>query len=139
MKTTSLNATVIPPPVNGCRIFSASPRIINPGVLFGAAGRKELGMDRREPRSRASRNDGWIPFGSEGRTTWRRWLLTPPFFGDADGRFSGISMRIRVSRVPIWYTRMGGLSLRSTWPKCGLGRSASINSSPQNRERTRGV
>lgn len=116
MKHTSLSATVIPPPVNGCRIFSASPKIIKPGVLFDEAGRKEFGIDRNWPLSNAASNEARASSGSEGKIMFRRWPLTPPFFTDAEGRFSGISTRIRVSRVPIWYMRTGGLSLRSTWP-----------------------
>lgn len=46
MTHTSFNATVMPPPVRGWRIFNASPRIIKPGVLLVAAGRNEFGIER---------------------------------------------------------------------------------------------
>lgn len=114
--TTSLKATVIPPPVNGCRMLRASPRITRPGVVFVAAGRKEFGIDRSWPCSKAAMKAGCTDSGSEGRTTFRMWLFTPPFLTDADGRFSGMSTRMRVSCVPIWYRRIGALSLSKTCP-----------------------
>lgn len=112
--TTSLKATVIPPPVSGCRMLRASPRITRPGVLGAAAGRKEFGMERSWPCSKAAMKAGWTGSGSEGRTTFRMWFFTPPFLTDAEGRFSGMSTRMRVSWVPIWYRRIGALSPSKT-------------------------
>lgn len=100
--TTSLNATVMPPPVKGWRMFKASPAITRPGVLFVAGGRKELGMERSLPARIAASKEGWTHLGREGRTTFSRWFLTPPFLTEAEGRPSGISIRARVSCEPIW-------------------------------------
>lgn len=55
--TTSLNATVIPPPVSGCRMFHESPRRIAPSFVrrppCSAEGRKEFGMRRSRSVSSA--------------------------------------------------------------------------------------
>lgn len=96
--TTSLNATVIPPPVKGCRIFIASPSRIIPGVLFVVAGKKEFGMLGKRSASSAFRKDGCMHRGRSGRTTFMRWAFTPP--SAAEG-ILGMSTRARVSWVPI--------------------------------------
>ena len=71
-RTTSLKATVIPPPVRGWRMFMASPSIIMPGVRLVLGGRKELGIDFSAPLSSAASNDGRTDFGRLGRTVLRR-------------------------------------------------------------------
>jgi hypothetical protein len=85
MSTASLNATVMPPPVSGCRIFSASPRRIIPGVLFVDAGKSELGIDLKPPFSIASAKDGCTDLGKEGKTTFFRCAFTPPLATEAVG------------------------------------------------------
>src|SRR5271168_5222867 len=124
----------MPPPVSGWRMFIASPRRTSPAVLFVVGGRKELGIERRAPLSRAAENDGWTLGGREGRTTLRRCALT-----EAVGVSFGISTRARVSCVPIWYSRTGAPSPRTTWPWSGRGRSASMSSRPQNFDLEDGV
>lgn len=57
-RTASESATVIPPPVSGCRMLRASPSSIRPGAREVEAGRNELGMLRSPPLSRASRKLG---------------------------------------------------------------------------------
>jgi len=55
--TTSFRATVIPPPVNGCRIFHESPMRIAPcfdlPVPWSTGGKNELGIRLRRSFSRA--------------------------------------------------------------------------------------
>jgi len=92
-----LNATVIPPPVSGCRIFIASPRRIIPGVLFVVAGRKELGIEGRRSASIAFLKEGWTSLGRSGRTISCRYPLRAP-----DGGSLGMATNARVSCVPIW-------------------------------------
>ena len=99
--TTSLKATVMPPPVKGWRIFIASPSITIPGTRLMEGGRNEFGILRSLPSSRALENEGFTLSGREGRTTLRRWAFTPPFLADAEARCSGISTNARVSCVPI--------------------------------------
>lgn len=101
-RTTSLNATVMPPPVRGCRMFMASPRMMSPACLCVEGGRKLFGIERSLPASIALRKAGWTHSGSWGSATLSMWFLTPPFLGLAEGRFSGMSTRMRVSWVPIW-------------------------------------
>jgi hypothetical protein len=56
MVTTSENATVIPPPVNGCLMLNASPNNTAPGVRFGDAGMVLLRMDLNWPFATARRS-----------------------------------------------------------------------------------
>lgn len=56
--TTSLKATVMPPPVSGCRMFMASPSMHSPGVMFVFGGKKEFGMLRILPSSSAAAKAG---------------------------------------------------------------------------------
>lgn len=114
--TTSLRATVMPPPVRGWRMFRASPRMERPGIVFATAGRKEFGMLRRagpeelvvlmslgrSARWSAASKEGWTHGGRSGSTCLRRWPLTPPLATEAEGVLLGTSMRARVSCVPIW-------------------------------------
>lgn len=79
----------------------ASPIMIMPGVRFVEGGRKEFGIDRNEPLSSASLNEGCTHLGKLGRTTFLRWPFTPPLATEAEGRPSGTSIRARVSWVPI--------------------------------------
>lgn len=62
--TTSDKATVIPPPVKGCRILNESPSKIAPGVGCGAAGMLLLAIVFMFPSSTAEmkphRNSGGI-------------------------------------------------------------------------------
>ena len=128
--TTSLNATVMPPPVNGCRMFIASPRSIMPGTCCVLGGSQEFGILRTFPSSRALSKDDCTHFGRDGRTTFRRWPLTPPFARLALGVPSGTSTSALVSLVPIWYNSTGAPSPRTTCPCIDRGRSASISSRP---------
>ena len=101
-KTASLNATVIPPPVNGCLMLSASPIEIKPAIRLMRGGSHEFGMLRNLPALRARANDGRTQAGRLGSTMCSRWLATPPAATLAVGHFSGMSMRMRVSCLPIW-------------------------------------
>ena len=96
-RTASLNATVMPPPVRGWRMFIASPIITNPGVVLVLGGSQEFGIDRSLPFSMAALNAGCVCSGRFGTTTLVRCAFTPPFLIDADGVFSGISTSARVS------------------------------------------
>ena len=82
-------------------MFIASPSITIPGTRLTEGGRKELGILRSLPSSRALEKEGLTLSGREGRTTLRRWAFTPPFLGDAEARCSGMSTSARVSCVPI--------------------------------------
>lgn len=95
--TTSLRATVMPPPVRGWRMFMASPRMIIPGTRFLLGGSHELGILRSFPSSRADSNELWTDLGRLGRTVFRRWALTPPLAVLALGSPSGTSIRALVS------------------------------------------
>lgn len=68
--TTSLNATVIPPPVKGWRMFHASPTRNAPSFAAGielpcmTEGRKELGIRRRRSFLSATWTELWTDEGS---------------------------------------------------------------------------
>lgn len=51
------NATVIPPPVKGCRMLNASPIKSAPGVGCGAAGMLLFGIVLMLPLSMAAMNE----------------------------------------------------------------------------------
>ena len=83
-------------------MFIASPSTNTPGVFCAVEGRKELGMLRSLPASMAFLREGRTQAGTEFMATVDMWFFTPPTLGDAEGRFSGMSIRMRVSCVPIW-------------------------------------
>ena len=66
-KTTSFKATVIPPPVRGCRIFHASPMRMTPALdteePCKTGGRKEHGMRRMRSLSNAFCTAAWYDVG----------------------------------------------------------------------------
>src|SRR6266567_3999169 len=69
--TTSLNATVIPPPVSGWRMFHESPRRITPfldnALPCWTDGKNEFGIRRIRSLEKASRTDSCNEVGSWGR------------------------------------------------------------------------
>lgn len=73
-------------------------------------------MLRNLPFSTAAAKLGRTQAGNVSMTTDLKWFFMPPAAGVAEGRFSGTSIRMRVSWVPIWYIRIGGALERITWP-----------------------
>jgi hypothetical protein len=57
------NATVIPPPVKGCRMLNASPINSAPGVGSGAAGILLFGIVLMLPLSIAAMKESWSSGG----------------------------------------------------------------------------
>ena len=83
-------------------MFMASPSMTRPGVACTLGGRKLFGMLRRPPFSKAAAKLGCTDRGRLGSTTFCKCAFTPPAEGEAEGVWSGTSMRARVSWEPIW-------------------------------------
>src|SRR5262249_21068895 len=101
---TSVKATVIPPPVKGCRIFNESPMSTVPGFSFGLAGLQWLGITFILPSSTAALYDGLTLSGNWGPITSRKVAVSSgPFRGASPGK----SINILVSVLDTGYTKQG--------------------------------
>lgn len=100
--STSLRATVMPPPVSGCRMFQLSPIRMAPARWAGAAVSRLLGMHCGSWDALAARNIGRTQSGIWGAMTSVKYDRSPPscpFFSRNSAAGMSTSTRVSVEEI----------------------------------------